>query len=171
MANSTPIQIDWFGGIAAIAAITSAIIALLSRQDSKKSAEAAQKSADAALRANDLMANRHEFEKQKVKSEYEPVFHWRDHSEAGVSITERFQNLGGRVRIVSCESNPPADRIDKPEYVGEKQEAAFTFVFLGKGGFPSIPKFDFTINYETQLNERGSQRFNSNQPSNPKALN
>jgi hypothetical protein len=171
MANSSSIQNDWFGAIAAIAAVASAIAAWFSRQDSKKSAEAAQKSADAVQRTNDLMANQHEFEKKKVKTESEPVFHWRDHSEAGVSITERFQNLGGRVRIISCESNPPADRIDKPEFVDEKQEGAFTFVFLSRGGFPTIPQFDFTIGYETQLNERGSQRFNSNQPYNPRALN
>ena len=147
------------------------IVAWLARLDSKKSAEAAQKSADAAQQSNDLMARQLEFDRQKVKSAHEPVFQWRDHSDAGASLTERFQNLGGRVRIVSCESNPPADRIDKPEFVDEKQEGAFTFVFLSKNGFPSIPKFDFTINYETQLNEKGSQRFNSNQPYNPKALN
>ncbi|MGD0348922.1 MAG: hypothetical protein ABSB84_01195 [Verrucomicrobiota bacterium] len=147
------------------------IVACLARLDSKKSANAAQKSADAAQRANDLMARQLEFDKQKVKSASEPVFQWRDHSAAGVSLTERFQNLGGRVRIISCESNPPADRIDKPEYVDEKQEAAFTFAFLSKSGFPSIPQFDFTINYETQLNKKGSQRFNSNQPYKPIALN
>lgn len=172
MSNSSPVQIDWFGATAAIAAVVSAIVAWRSRQDSKNSAEAAQKSAAAAIRANELTAGHQEFEKQQIKTNCEPVFDWRDHSEAGASITVRFQNLGGRVQIISCESIPAADRIDKPDYVSEKQEGAFTFVFLSKNnGLPSIPKFDFTIHYETQLKEKGSQRFNSNQPYNPKRLN
>ena len=154
-------------------------VAWLARLDSKKSAlaaersaDAAQKSADAAQRTNELISNQHEFEKQKLKDASEPVFAWRDASANIASVSYNFQNMGSRIRVVSCESNPPASRIDKPNYVDGKQQASFTFVFLNNNGIGAgIPKFEFTVSYETQLKEKATKRFLENQHNNPVELN
>lgn len=146
-------------------AVAALIVAWLSRQDSRKSADAAQKSAETALRSIELMArqievavNEHDRRHKKERADSQPYITWREGKYGGMYCEASFQNTGGDVSEVSVRTDVSDVGITiKPDdFIPKNGMGKVTF--HKRNGARSLP-VQFTIHGKTKLGEPWDKSF------------
>jgi hypothetical protein len=151
--------------ILTIIAVAALIVAWMSRQDARRSADAAQKSAETALRSIELMArqievavNDHDRRQKKERADSQPYFAWRDGLYGGMYCEANFQNTGGDASELSVQTDisDVGVSINPQDFVPKNGIGNVTFRKRNAARSTPVP---FTINCKTKMGENWGKSF------------
>jgi hypothetical protein len=146
-------------------AVAALIVAWLSRQEARRSADAAQKSAETALRSIELMARQievsvheHDRRQKKERADSQPYIAWRDGKYGGMYCEASFQNTGGDASELSVRTDVTDVGISINPHDVIPKNGIGKVTFHKRNNARSLP-VAFTIHCKTKLGEPWDKSF------------